>query len=68
MRISAKGQVTIPRDMRERAGLQPGTDVEFKLVAGGVCLVKSKPGRHQTRGQKLVAGLRGKGDFKMSTD
>lgn len=68
MRITAKGQVTIPQDVRERAGLMPGTDVEFKLVAGSVHLVKAKPGRRQTRGQKLVAGLRGQGDFKMSTD
>ncbi|MSO72063.1 MAG: AbrB/MazE/SpoVT family DNA-binding domain-containing protein [Rhodospirillaceae bacterium] len=68
MRITAKGQVTIPQDLRERAGLMPGTDVEFKLVAGGVRLVKAKPGRRQTRGQKLVAGLRGKGEFKMTMD
>jgi AbrB family looped-hinge helix DNA binding protein len=69
MRITAKGQVTIPQDLREQAGLMPGTDVEFKLVAGGVRLVKTKPGpRRKTRGQKLVARLRGKGDFKMTTD
>ena len=30
MRITAKGQVTIPREVRERAGLMPGTDVEFE--------------------------------------
>jgi AbrB family looped-hinge helix DNA binding protein len=69
MRITAKGQVTIPQDLREQAGLMPGTDVEFKLAAGGVRLVKAKPGpRRKTRGQKLVARLRGKGDFKMTTD
>jgi AbrB family looped-hinge helix DNA binding protein len=69
MRITAKGQVTIPQDVREQAGLMPGTDVEFKLEAGGVRLVKTKPGpRRKTRGQKLVARLRGKGEFKMTTD
>lgn len=69
MRITAKGQVTIPQAMREQAGLMPGTDVEFKLMAGGVRLVKTKPGpQRKTRGQKLVARLRGKGDFKMTTD
>jgi AbrB family looped-hinge helix DNA binding protein len=70
MRITAKGQVTIPQEIRERAGLMPGTDVEFELEAGGgVRLVKAKSGaRRNTRGQKLVARLRGKGAFKMTTD
>ncbi|WP_294537600.1 AbrB/MazE/SpoVT family DNA-binding domain-containing protein [uncultured Rhodoblastus sp.] len=69
MRITSKGQVTIPQDVRERAGLMPGTDVEFEIEAGGVRLVKAKPGRgRRTRGQKLVEGLRGGGDFKMTTD
>ena len=30
-RIGAKGQVVIPKDLRERAGLHPGADVEFEL-------------------------------------
>jgi AbrB family looped-hinge helix DNA binding protein len=69
MRITAKGQVTIPQEIREQAGLMPGTDVAFKLEAGGVRLVKAKAGaRRKTRGQKLVARLRGKGAFTMTTD
>jgi len=69
MRITAKGQVTIPQDLREQAGLMPGTDVEFKLEAGGVRLVKARSGpARKSRGQKLVEGLKGKGEFKMTTD
>lgn len=69
MRITSKGQVTIPLDVRERAGLMPGTDVEFECEAGVVRLVKAAPGGgRRTRGQKLVESLRGRGDFKMSTD
>jgi AbrB family looped-hinge helix DNA binding protein len=69
MRITAKGQVTIPLEVRERAGLMPGTDVEFEIEGGAVRLIKAvKTGRRRTRGQKLVDGLRGQGDFKMSTD
>jgi len=69
MRITAKGQVTIPQAVRERAGLMPGTDVEFEIDDGDVRLVKTprKAGR-KTRGQRLVDHLRGGGDFKMSTD
>ncbi len=69
MRITAKGQVTIPQEVRERAGLMPGTDVAFEIEAGGVRLVKIKrSGARKTRGQKLVDGLRGAGDFRMTTD
>jgi AbrB family looped-hinge helix DNA binding protein len=69
MRIMAKGQMTIPLEVRERAGLMPGTDVEFEIEGGAVRLIKAvKASRRRTRGQKLVDGLRGQGDFKMSTD
>jgi AbrB family looped-hinge helix DNA binding protein len=69
MRISAKGQVTIPQEVRERTGLMPGTDVAFEVEAGAVRLVKAKRGgARKTRGQKLVDRLRGAGDFRMTTD
>jgi len=69
MRITAKGQVTIPQEVREQAGLMPGTDVAFEIDGGIVRLVKA-PARssRRTRGQKLVESLRGGGDFKMTTD
>ncbi len=72
MRITSKGQVTIPQDVREAAGLQPGTDVDFVLRKGEVRLVKTKPsrstGRKATRGQRAVARLSGSATVKMSTD
>ena len=69
MRITSKGQVTIPQAVREQTGLMPGTDVEFCVDESGVHLVKTGPdGKHPTRGELLVARLRGKGDFKMTTD
>ena len=78
MRVTSKGQVTIPQHVRERAGLMPGTDVEFVLVeateageaaAVEVRLRKGGPkGRRRTRGQKLVEVLRGRGRYGMSTD
>ena len=47
----------------------PGADVAFEIEEGMVRLVKvTGEGGRQTRGQKLVEGLRGRGDFKMSTD
>ena len=70
MRITSKGQVTIPQEVRARTGFMPGTDIEFEIEAGGaVRLVKAKAGaRKKTRGAELVARLRGRGDFAMTTD
>jgi AbrB family looped-hinge helix DNA binding protein len=67
MKITTKGQVTIPQDVREEFGLLPNTDVEFvRDGRGGVRLRKSaKPG---TRGADLVAALRGKWRSKLGTD
>lgn len=40
MRVTEKGQVTIPKDIRDRLGITPGSDVEFVLAEEGVMLVK----------------------------
>jgi AbrB family looped-hinge helix DNA binding protein len=44
MRITSKGQVTIPQEIRNKAGLLPGVEVEFTLEGDNVCVLKSKPG------------------------
>jgi antitoxin PrlF len=36
MRLTSKGQVTIPQEIREKLGLHPGTEVEFDIVDGTV--------------------------------
>lgn len=57
MRITSKGQVTIPQRIREQAGLLPNTEVGFEIVRGRVIL---KPlGDSGSRGQRAVAPLRG---------
>ena len=67
MRITSKGQVTIPADIRERAGLLPQTDVEFEFDGDVVRIVRATAKR-DGRGDRLVAHLRGRGDVAMSTD
>ena len=70
MRITTKGQVTIPAHIREKAGLMPHTEVEFELdKAGHVRLRPStrkskKPGR----GERLIAGMRGAHKIRMTTE
>lgn len=67
MRITSKGQVTIPQHIREKAGLLPNTEVEFKIANGRVTL-RSK-GRPGSAGKAAVARLRGSlKHLKRSTD
>jgi AbrB family looped-hinge helix DNA binding protein len=68
MRITSKGQVTIPLDIRERAGLLPNTEVKFELDGQVVRIRKARSAKKPTRGELLVARLRGRGDVSMSTD
>jgi AbrB family looped-hinge helix DNA binding protein len=44
-RMGAKGQVVIPKDLREAIGLQPGDDVEFVMETGGVRVEPARPRR-----------------------
>ncbi|MFN0022882.1 MAG: AbrB/MazE/SpoVT family DNA-binding domain-containing protein [Parvularculaceae bacterium] len=68
MRITSKGQVTIPQEIRERAGLLPNTEVEFEFDGRVVRLRKAKKTTTPSRGAALVARMRGRGDVKMTTD
>jgi AbrB family looped-hinge helix DNA binding protein len=68
MRITSKGQVAIPADIRERAGLLPHTEVAFEMDEGVVRIVRVQPRAGQGRGGRLVAHLKGRGDVAMSTD
>jgi AbrB family looped-hinge helix DNA binding protein len=36
MRLTSKGQVTIPQEIRDKLGLHPGTEVEFDIVDDAV--------------------------------
>ena len=68
MRITSKGQVTIPAAIREKAGLLPNTEVDFLFEGGAVRIVRSRTKKGVSRGDRLVAHLRGRGDVSMSTD
>jgi AbrB family looped-hinge helix DNA binding protein len=68
MRITSKGQVTIPVEIRERAGLLPHTEVEFEFDGEVVTIVRVETRDETSRGARLVAHLRGRGDGVLSTD
>jgi AbrB family looped-hinge helix DNA binding protein len=70
VRITSKGQVTIPQDVREQAGLLPYTEVEFVVEPdGGVRIVKAQHAQRLTRGAIAVERLRrNAGRVQMTTD
>ena len=68
MRITSKGQVTIPVEIRERAGLMPNTEVDFEFDGTVVRIVPAAARTKTSRGARLVAHLRGRGDVAMTTD
>ncbi|MEK6721389.1 MAG: AbrB/MazE/SpoVT family DNA-binding domain-containing protein [Chloroflexota bacterium] len=69
MRITSKGQVTIPQAIREQAGLLPNTEVEFLVEEGSVRLIKAARARRPTRGARAVRRLREHGGrIPMTTD
>ncbi len=68
MRITSKGQVTIPQAVREKAGLLPGTEVEFVVDGKGVRIRKARAPRHPDRGARAVALLRGSATTRVATD
>ena len=68
MKITSKGQVTIPQDLRERFGLLPNTEVEFVPTADGRELRLLKSAKSSGRGRALVERLRGRGISRLSTD
>jgi AbrB family looped-hinge helix DNA binding protein len=69
MKITTKGQVTIPVEIREKLGLLPATEVEFEVVGRAVRIRKVRSaGRVGRRGKSIVERLRGRGSVRMSTD
>ncbi|MCL4235420.1 MAG: AbrB/MazE/SpoVT family DNA-binding domain-containing protein [Deltaproteobacteria bacterium] len=68
MRITSKGQVTIPQAIREKFGFLPETEVEFVVEGNAVKIVRAKKGKALSRGQAIVARIRGTATGKMTTD
>ena len=68
MRVTSKGQVTIPVEIREKLGLLPRSEVEFEVVGNAVRIRRARSRRKRARGRSVIERLRGKGSVRMSTD
>ena len=66
MRITSKGQVTIPIEIRERAGLLPHTEVRFEVEGNAVRILREE--QPTGRGQRLLERMRGRATSRMSTE
>jgi antitoxin PrlF len=63
MRVTQKGQVTIPLEVRRALGIHPGSDVEFELDDAGARLLVDRE-----RAAEEITLMRGAGAGELSTD
>jgi AbrB family looped-hinge helix DNA binding protein len=66
VKITSKGQVTLPLALRKELGWNQNTELDAQLTKDGV-LFRPKSGVN-TRGQKLVQRLAGGARLKWTTD
>jgi antitoxin PrlF len=63
-KMTAKGQVTIPKRLRDHLGLKPGSEIAFELAQDGRVFLKARGGRPKS----AFARLRGSAKLAMTTD
>ena len=63
-KMTTKGQVTLPKRLRDHLGLKPGSDVSFELAEDGRVFLKTNRKAPQSR----FARLRGSAKLGMTTD
>jgi AbrB family looped-hinge helix DNA binding protein len=66
MRITSKGQVTIPQEIREHLGLLPHSEVVFEVDGDSVRLRKAQ--QSTSRGDAILARMRGSATSGLTTD
>ena len=69
MKITTRGPVTIPVEIREKLGLFPNSEVEFEVTGQTVRIRKvRRADARGRRGKSIVERLRGRGSVQMTTD
>lgn len=64
--LTSKGQVTVPKKIRDYLGLKPGAAVTFeRLATGDIAL---RPAKRQRKAVSKFAKLRGRATVRMTTD
>jgi AbrB family looped-hinge helix DNA binding protein len=67
MRVTVRGQVTIPQSIRHAAGIGPGTEVEFVLRDDGEIVLRRTAAAFEAL-DEAIDSLRGKANAGLSTE
>jgi AbrB family looped-hinge helix DNA binding protein len=67
MKLTSKGQVTIPLSLREKFGLLPATEVAFEESDGGV-LIKPAIASRRRQAERWIRHARGSATTKLTAD
>ena len=67
MKLTSKGQITIPKALRDRYGLQPNTEVTFEAAPTGVLIRPAAEARRRQL-RDLLRRARGSATTGRSTD
>jgi AbrB family looped-hinge helix DNA binding protein len=67
VKLTSKGQVTIPQALREKFGLLPETEVTFEEADGGV-LIKPAAATRRRDAEAWLKRARGSATAKLTTD
>lgn len=62
MRMTSKGQVTIPKHVREKLGVKPGDEIGFREEDGQMIVYGETDQRPQIEGMAFVRNLRELGE------
>jgi AbrB family looped-hinge helix DNA binding protein len=65
--LTSKGQVTVPKKIRDYLGLKPGAPVTFQRLDSGDIAIRASRGSVKRRASKFAA-LRGRATVRMTTE
>jgi len=65
--VTSKGQVTVPKSVRDYLGLKAGSAVTFERLADGEIVLRPAKPRTKARAS-IFAKLRGKATVRMKTE
>jgi antitoxin PrlF len=74
MRVTSKGQVTIPRDMRELTGIKPNSEVLFSIESGKLTITPKDAASAANENERLnrflqtLDRLEGTGDQELDAE
>lgn len=68
MRVTRKGQVTIPQEIREKAGLVPGTEVAFAIDGDGRVTLSAGRAAGADAVRRALGAMRGRATSGWTTE